>query len=172
MIRRPPRSTLFPYTTLFRSIAFRNAAGPRAYLCVPSVKPRGRYVRIGGSGVWSACALTVFTSVTKSAVEIAGVGRTSRMELPNRTNSLSPSTAEVLSSVDGCISGRISAVYISYALLGSRYFCKATLILALPEEYSQNSPDVRPVSFQISAKFNAASVSPPRGPDWPDQLAK
>src|SRR3712207_9522963 len=28
MIRRPPRSTLFPYTTLFRSVAF----GPRAIL--------------------------------------------------------------------------------------------------------------------------------------------
>src|SRR5256885_10911276 len=27
MIRRPPRSTLFPYTTLFRSLAFRVAAG-------------------------------------------------------------------------------------------------------------------------------------------------
>src|SRR5258706_6668476 len=26
MIRRPPRSTLFPYTTLFRSLAARNAA--------------------------------------------------------------------------------------------------------------------------------------------------
>src|SRR3712207_7885768 len=25
MIRRPPRSTLFPYTTLFRSVAARNA---------------------------------------------------------------------------------------------------------------------------------------------------
>src|SRR5260221_9939721 len=27
MIRRPPRSTLFPYTTLFRSRAFRRSAG-------------------------------------------------------------------------------------------------------------------------------------------------
>src|SRR3712207_8202346 len=27
MIRRPPRSTLFPYTTLFRSFAARSAAG-------------------------------------------------------------------------------------------------------------------------------------------------
>src|SRR2546430_6101352 len=27
MIRRPPRSTLFPYTTLFRSLRFRFAAG-------------------------------------------------------------------------------------------------------------------------------------------------
>src|SRR3712207_6994036 len=26
MIRRPPRSTLFPYTTLFRSLPFRRAA--------------------------------------------------------------------------------------------------------------------------------------------------
>src|SRR2546426_5889399 len=29
MIRRPPRSTLFPYTTLFRSAAGAAAAGPR-----------------------------------------------------------------------------------------------------------------------------------------------
>src|SRR2546430_6027272 len=28
MIRRPPRSTLFPYTTLFRSILIRSAAVP------------------------------------------------------------------------------------------------------------------------------------------------
>src|SRR3712207_7270824 len=29
MIRRPPRSTLFPYTTLFRSPFVRHAGGPR-----------------------------------------------------------------------------------------------------------------------------------------------
>src|SRR2546428_9696733 len=34
MIRRPPRSTLFPYTTLFRSIAVRSTPGHRS----PSVK--------------------------------------------------------------------------------------------------------------------------------------
>src|SRR5260370_23816513 len=28
MIRRPPRSTLFPYTTLFRSVPRRRGAGP------------------------------------------------------------------------------------------------------------------------------------------------
>src|SRR5260221_10026317 len=33
MIRRPPRSTLFPYTTLFRSI------------CLPQVRQRARIVR-------------------------------------------------------------------------------------------------------------------------------
>src|SRR2546426_9935435 len=30
MIRRPPRSTLFPYTTLFRSIAYSGGRGARA----------------------------------------------------------------------------------------------------------------------------------------------
>src|SRR5260370_25049532 len=32
MIRRPPRSTLFPYTTLFRSVVGRIAAGDREAL--------------------------------------------------------------------------------------------------------------------------------------------
>src|SRR5260370_10901987 len=32
MIRRPPRSTLFPYTTLFRSYVFANAATRQARL--------------------------------------------------------------------------------------------------------------------------------------------
>src|SRR3712207_1705475 len=31
MIRRPPRSTLFPYTTLFRSAAVAYSGGPRPY---------------------------------------------------------------------------------------------------------------------------------------------
>src|SRR2546430_3943176 len=37
MIRRPPRSTLFPYTTLFRSLAIRRAG------CVP-------HRMVGGAG--------------------------------------------------------------------------------------------------------------------------
>src|SRR2546430_13707190 len=30
MIRRPPRSTLFPYTTLFRSVVFEDVAGSQS----------------------------------------------------------------------------------------------------------------------------------------------
>src|SRR3712207_7817724 len=51
MIRRPPRSTLFPYTTLFRSRATTSrgyaghARSRRARRCRRSVVPR-----IGGSG--------------------------------------------------------------------------------------------------------------------------
>src|SRR2546421_1158127 len=37
MIRRPPRSTLFPYTTLFRSHRSRTLAQPAAVLPSPSV---------------------------------------------------------------------------------------------------------------------------------------
>src|SRR2546429_5731247 len=38
MIRRPPRSTLFPYTTLFRSIAFHYAIAAPA-LELPAQRP-------------------------------------------------------------------------------------------------------------------------------------
>src|SRR5258708_11752880 len=46
MIRRPPRSTLFPYTTLFRSCA-------RSFLRrrpTPPSRPRGRLVRGPANG--------------------------------------------------------------------------------------------------------------------------
>src|SRR5216684_6351591 len=35
MIRRPPRSTLFPYTTLFRSLQRAHPLGPTVMLCAP-----------------------------------------------------------------------------------------------------------------------------------------
>src|SRR5690242_21239746 len=40
MIRRPPRSTLFPYTTLFRSLLRR--AGRSRWLLLPPTRPRPR----------------------------------------------------------------------------------------------------------------------------------
>src|SRR3712207_6919167 len=47
MIRRPPRSTLFPYTTLFRSSA--SAAEPRRDV-VAAVSPRSRRPRFMEGG--------------------------------------------------------------------------------------------------------------------------
>src|SRR5260370_5322202 len=35
MIRRPPRSTLFPYTTLFRSVSHAVAVAPRGVMQAP-----------------------------------------------------------------------------------------------------------------------------------------
>src|SRR5687768_18226517 len=51
MIRRPPRSTLFPYTTLFRSPLKREHLGPRQWCrglrawCAESRRPRRARVR-------------------------------------------------------------------------------------------------------------------------------
>src|SRR3712207_7848427 len=55
MIRRPPRSTLFPYTTLFRSIAARrgrvgaDGALPQQQLERPVQGPDPQRVRRGGA---------------------------------------------------------------------------------------------------------------------------
>src|SRR3712207_6866132 len=52
MIRRPPRSTLFPYTTLFRSRRAGRVGGPRgaAHGRARRVAPRGRRARVPGRG--------------------------------------------------------------------------------------------------------------------------
>src|SRR3712207_4765413 len=44
MIRRPPRSTLFPYTTLFRSRSWRRTQTTRVEASPPSVPPFGGYL--------------------------------------------------------------------------------------------------------------------------------
>src|SRR2546422_6256541 len=46
MIRRPPRSTLFPYTTLFRSVSIAFAGIPRPYSSGPDRAPSTRKRRM------------------------------------------------------------------------------------------------------------------------------
>src|SRR3712207_8367270 len=48
MIRRPPRSTLFPYTTLFRSHDRRTAVGEQVVDPLARVAGVDRYVRAAG----------------------------------------------------------------------------------------------------------------------------
>src|SRR5690349_22323118 len=57
MIRRPPRSTLFPYTTLFRSLQRHRLSGPCGALRGPGphrrdslthLEPRSRSLDLGG----------------------------------------------------------------------------------------------------------------------------
>src|SRR3712207_6931569 len=54
MIRRPPRSTLFPYTTLFRSRPLLARAAPRDHAAAPARVPAGTaraaHGRSGGPG--------------------------------------------------------------------------------------------------------------------------
>src|SRR5256885_16136543 len=68
MIRRPPRSTLFPYTTLFRSCASRRAAGHEEPLRVwardrgapPSARGAGRAGgRLPRPRGWNSARLSV-----------------------------------------------------------------------------------------------------------------
>src|SRR3712207_8662358 len=44
MIRRPPRSTLFPYTTLFRSVTVGALAG--GGLLLGELRPEGRFLTV------------------------------------------------------------------------------------------------------------------------------
>src|SRR3712207_7985913 len=48
MIRRPPRSTLFPYTTLFRSLL---GLGHARRLALGELHPAGRAPRVAAAGV-------------------------------------------------------------------------------------------------------------------------
>src|SRR2546425_7152233 len=52
MIRRPPRSTLFPYTTLFRSRIGRTSPGPSR----PSARARPRPDAIRRPSAWGPCS--------------------------------------------------------------------------------------------------------------------
>src|SRR2546428_6865738 len=54
MIRRPPRSTLFPYTTLFRSAVFFPDAGPSAADIV-TARVRDRIAQLAGKR--GSCAI-------------------------------------------------------------------------------------------------------------------
>src|SRR5256885_11648577 len=55
MIRRPPRSTLFPYTTLFRSTSLGAIGFGLAHLGNPSATAFST-VNVALAGVWLACA--------------------------------------------------------------------------------------------------------------------
>src|SRR3712207_8383405 len=59
MIRRPPRSTLFPYTTLFRSEYHRNVLGDPDYEGAMAVVLGGD-ASVATNGFWSA--LTIATT--------------------------------------------------------------------------------------------------------------
>src|SRR2546426_5010376 len=50
MIRRPPRSTLFPYTTLFRSVRHRDDAARDVEAVEPRHRVEGRAVQADGRG--------------------------------------------------------------------------------------------------------------------------
>src|SRR5256885_11605877 len=69
MIRRPPRSTLFPYTTLFRSVADAMLVGRVARMAALVGRgPEGRVwlVRLVGGHLWSVPRSEEHTSELQS----------------------------------------------------------------------------------------------------------
>src|SRR3712207_7083404 len=67
MIRRPPRSTLFPYTTLFRSYVFVGDYGTEVCLNVwkYTISSRGGYTTISSEYGCTIVASDAFTIDTK-----------------------------------------------------------------------------------------------------------
>src|SRR2546430_13631696 len=50
MIRRPPRSTLFPYTTLFRSGIYEFKSNDKLRICTAAEAGKSRPTEFGGEG--------------------------------------------------------------------------------------------------------------------------
>src|SRR2546422_3155098 len=72
MIRRPPRSTLFPYTTLFRSLAIAARDG--------RVEDEGWRVRKDGARFWAEVIITARRDSEGAVIGFAKVTRDLRSE--------------------------------------------------------------------------------------------
>src|SRR2546426_6370442 len=79
MIRRPPRSTLFPYTTLFRSCSGTSSARPGC--CSTNVKRRSRQGgNAGGPG--SSNTMAMFRVVALGSAVLRSEEHTSELQSP------------------------------------------------------------------------------------------
>src|SRR3712207_7244495 len=74
MIRRPPRSTLFPYTTLFRSLAQPAPAAVAAQAPAPAAQPPAAEEH------WRELAVERFEIVSESWPEVRSPSWSSRSE--------------------------------------------------------------------------------------------
>src|SRR2546426_3178840 len=79
MIRRPPRSTLFPYTTLFRSPHVRGAAARHPYFAVREVVVRDHH-RLPADEVRAAAGIAPGTSIWE--VDARSEEHTSELQSP------------------------------------------------------------------------------------------
>src|SRR5256885_8280484 len=77
MIRRPPRSTLFPYTTLFRSLADRQLEPQLVQLAPRSLQPAGQLLAVQRPQVLSlhysalpACAAACGSTIDRKSTRL------------------------------------------------------------------------------------------------------
>src|SRR3712207_9039800 len=98
MIRRPPRSTLFPYTTLFRSIGLSVGEGPKTLLVVG--------LALGSGLLLSSLALTRFAAyvivmlVLRASLDVTklggpGAGTDGQVSLDRKSTRLNSSHANI-----------------------------------------------------------------------------
>src|SRR3989442_5267988 len=94
MIRRPPRSTLFPYTTLFRSHVLALARAPDGAVWVGTYG-QGIYVLRPGAGTWEHSGHNVDTaahSISWDFVQAFGFGPRGAIWYGTVGNGWGPST--------------------------------------------------------------------------------
>src|SRR5256885_9129016 len=84
MIRRPPRSTLFPYTTLFRSLARRSVAVIEALAQNPvhALEPLPLAVRLGCTDPLAAPSLDSLAGAAQLRVGERSEEHTSELQSP------------------------------------------------------------------------------------------
>src|SRR5258708_14213093 len=92
MIRRPPRSTLFPYTTLFRSVLLSSSLTEAMLL--PGKPPSQRSER--------ACE-AAFLSLCSSLREVVGEKRVSALRLTDRKSTRLNSSHQIISYAVFCL---------------------------------------------------------------------
>src|SRR2546427_11178644 len=81
MIRRPPRSTLFPYTTLFRSLMKEAAGESRCKICIAGGGPAGMMLGL---------------LLARSGIRVTVLEKHSDFFRDFRGDTIHPSTLEIL----------------------------------------------------------------------------
>src|SRR5258708_23784770 len=108
MIRRPPRSTLFPYTTLFRSPCIRHLRRPVtvADLQGPPDRVEPNFPLFQPQGPRGAPRLRGAPQGPRGGADSAPVDGAALARAPNSAASRSSSATRF--SVDGCVENRLS----------------------------------------------------------------
>src|SRR3989454_10468121 len=93
MIRRPPRSTLFPYTTLFRSVDEEHEA---SYKQGTAPRYHARDVALTRARLEGARLILGSATPSLETLHVAHAGRVCPFELPERLGARPPPPVEVL----------------------------------------------------------------------------